>query len=77
MHVSAVWQLMPKPPARVDIRKTNFDEPTMLNALMSTVRCTRFVEPSRRQYLWPRYRRSSSNRSRVEVNCENRTTRWR
>ena len=38
MHVSAVWQLMPKPPARVDIRKTNFDEPIMLNALMSTVR---------------------------------------
>ena len=51
MQVSAVWQLMPSPPARVLMRKTKRELPTMLNELMSTVRCTRLVEPSSRQYL--------------------------
>jgi hypothetical protein len=51
-QVSAVWQLMPRPPARVDMRKTNLDEPGMLKELMSTVRCTRLVLPSSRQYLY-------------------------
>ena len=34
-------------------RKTYREDPGMLNELMSTVRCTRLVEPSKRQYLYP------------------------
>jgi len=49
MHVSAVWRLTPRPPARVDMRKRKTRDPGALNAEMSTVRWTRFVDPSRRE----------------------------
>jgi len=46
MHVSAVCRLMPRPPARVVMRKRKTLEPGALKDCRLTIRCTRFVEPT-------------------------------
>lgn len=60
IHVSAVWRLMPKPPARVDIKKAKMLEPGALNAFTSTchhhrrvrVRKTRVIGCSNAVLMW-------------------------
>jgi hypothetical protein len=67
---------MPSPPARVLIKYTKCCESSWLYCRMSTARCTRFVDPSNRECLYPRSLRKSDRMSSIEVNCENTTTRW-
>ena len=47
-HVSAVCKLIPRPPARVVIRKRKILEAGALKDCRLTIRCTRLVEPVRR-----------------------------
>ena len=75
-HVSAVCKFTPRPPARVESKNANIGDPGRLNAAMSMLRCTRFVDPSRRAYWYPRRVKKSCRMSSMLVNCEKRTTRW-
>mmetsp|Transcript_20271 Transcript_20271/g.60551 ORF Transcript_20271/g.60551 Transcript_20271/m.60551 type:complete len:303 (-) Transcript_20271:1253-2161(-) len=76
MHVSAVWRLMPRPPARVERRNTKCWEPGALKASMDSSRSSWGVLPSTRQYAYARMRMKSSKMSSIRVICENTSTRW-
>ena len=73
MTVSAAARLIPRPPARVDIknRKTSG---LLLNSLIAICRSSRDVLPSKRTYLKERRDKQSSNISIKLVKVENSKT---